>query len=549
MSGSRPAAAGIGLSRVAGLVREVAIGAVLGAGLQGDAFRAAMRVPNLLQNLLGEGALSASFVPVYAKLLEERADVDARRVANGVLGLLGLLIVAIAALFIVAARPLAIALTFGGFSGERLDLTVSLMRLTTVGIAFLALSAWCIGILNANRQYFRAYVAPVVWSAAQILALAVAAIGGFDDTRTVWLLAAAMVLGSVAQVAVQWPVVTTLVGGVVPHIRRDGDVRRVIDRFVPAVGARGVVQVSSWIDLGLAGLLAKGSVAMLALAAPLHILPVSVFGFSIAAAELTEMSRASDRIDRVGQRVRLGLRRVLLPAGLCTAALVAGGSAIAGTLYAVPNDLIGRDSLSSDQAIVIGWTLGAFALGLPATMRARISQNALYALGDVTGPARVAVVRLVVAVVISVTVMFPMERLVWVDGALTGLGELDIGMLFSPLDSTARELAGVARMGIVGLGVGSAVAAWVEFFLLQRRLERKAGRSIASGYGLGVGSATALAIAVTVAVRMLTDLPVVLDGIVSGVVVVATYVGALRFQGFRPRSGRRRHPASRPDRR
>ena len=255
MSGSRPAAAGIGLSRVAGLVREVAIGAVLGAGVQGDAFRAAMRVPNLLQNLLGEGALSASFVPVYAKLLEERADVDARRVANGVLGLLGLLIVVIALVFIVAARPIAIILTFGGMTGERLDLTVSLMRLTTVGIAFLALSAWCIGILNAHRQYFRAYVAPVVWSAAQIVALAVAAIGGFDDTRTVWVLAAAMVIGSVGQVAVQWPVVSALVGGVIPHTRRDGHVGRVVARFGPAVGARGVIQLSSWIDLGLAALL------------------------------------------------------------------------------------------------------------------------------------------------------------------------------------------------------------------------------------------------------------------------------------------------------
>ena len=544
MSGSRPAAAGIGLSRVVGLVREVAIGAVLGAGVHGDAFRAAMRVPNLLQNLLGEGALSASFVPVYAKLIEERADIDARRVANGVLGLLGLLIVAIALVFIVAARPIAILLTFGGMSGERLDLTVSLMRLTTVGIAFLALSAWCIGILNAHRQYFRAYVAPVVWSLAQIVALAIAAIGGFENDRTVWFLAGAMVIGSIGQVAVQWPVVSSLVGGVIPHTRRDGDVRRVLERFGPAVGARGVIQVSSWIDLGLAALLTTGSIAMLALAAPLHILPVSVFGFSIAAAELTEMSRASDRIDRVRARVQLGLRKTVLPAGLCAAALVAGGSAIAGTLYAVPNDLIGRSSLSSDQSIVIGWTLAAFAVGLPATMRARISQNALYALADVRGPAQIAAVRLAVSVTVSVILMFPLDHLQWIDGALVGLGDLGPGQLFSRLPEEVRAVEGQARMGIVGLGVGSTVAAWVEFFLLQRRLERRLGGTVASGYGLGVGSSMLLAIVVTVAVRMLTDLPVVLDGIAVGVLVIVLYVGSLRFQGFRPRSGRRRHPAA-----
>ena len=105
--GSSAVAAGIALSRVAGLVRESLLRSVLGLGPAADAFAAALRIPNLLQNLLGEGSLSASFIPVYSRLLGEGRDDEAGRVAGAVAGLLtamaGILVVA----SILLARPLA----------------------------------------------------------------------------------------------------------------------------------------------------------------------------------------------------------------------------------------------------------------------------------------------------------------------------------------------------------------------------------------------------------------------------------------------------------
>ena len=166
-------AAGIALSRIAGLARERVIAHYLGVGFAVDAFRAASRIPNLLQNLLGEGVLSASFIPVYSRLVAERDEEEAGRVAGAIAGLLAAVAGALVLAGVIFARPLAAVLT-PGFSGRRLDLTVDLIRILTPGIGFLVLSAWCLGVLNSHRRFFVPYVAPVLWNVTQIAVLVVA---------------------------------------------------------------------------------------------------------------------------------------------------------------------------------------------------------------------------------------------------------------------------------------------------------------------------------------------------------------------------------------
>ena len=122
-----------------------------------------MRIPNLLQNLLGEGSLSASFIPVYSRLLGEGRRDEAGKVAAAVAGLLTALAGGLVVVAIVAARPLATLLA-PGFEGARLDLTVDLLRITTGGLGLLVLSAWCLGILNSHGRFFLPYVAPVLWN-------------------------------------------------------------------------------------------------------------------------------------------------------------------------------------------------------------------------------------------------------------------------------------------------------------------------------------------------------------------------------------------------
>ncbi len=552
MSGSNRAAAGIGVSRVLGLVREILIGATLGVTPAAEAFRVAMRIPNIVQNLLGEGSLSASFVPVYARLIEDRQETEARRVAGGVLGLLTAAIVIIVALIVLFAGPIISVLAWGIADDATRDKAVDLTRITAVGIGLLGISAWCLGILNSHRQYFLSYAAPALWNLAQIVTLAIAAlIFAFADTdgeteeqtasrildnadRAATWLAVAVLVGSFLQLAVQVPRVRVLTQGVTPHLRRDGDVRTVLRRFGPAVGARGVVQISSFLDIFLATFLVQGGLATLGLVTPLYILPISFFGFSIAATELTEMSRRSDRADHVARRVEIGLRKVALPAGLVTGLLVFGGGAIADTLFRWPSQLL-DGSISADNSVVFGLTMAVYALALPAAMSARVTQNALFALGDTATPARIAIVRLIVLLAITVLVMFQADRLTVVDGAIGGWDALPHFPPWEPLDvATRKNLTGVAHLGPVGIGLGTLGASWVEWALLRRNLNRAIGQHTRSGLAVATVAAGLGTGVVVLAIRVLLNIPMPLEGIVLGIAALGSYIGLLRFQGYRP---------------
>lgn len=541
MSSSNEAAAGILVSRVFGLLREVLIGALL--PLQAPAataFRLAMRLPNVIQNLLGEGSLSASFVPVYAKLIEDKQEAEARRVAGAILGVLSLVIAIIVTILMIGASVI-VKVMGPGLDKETQDLAAMLLRITAPGIGLLGISAWCLGILNSHRQYFLAYVAPTLWNGAQIAALLLAALlvqlgdGPSEKTIVTWL-ALAVLLGSALQLGVQVPRVRFLTQGVTPHLRREGKTRVVLRRFGPAVGARGIVQISSLVDLFLAGYLVSGAIPIIALVTPLYILPISLFGFSVATTELTEMSRQSDRADIVARRVRIGLRKVALAAGLCTPILVFGGRSIIGTLYQWPSNLFGRDAISADGAIVIGLTLGVYALGLPASMSARISQNALFSLGDVTTPARIAAVRLAVLTTASVLVMFQADRLRVIDGVIHGWDQLPHWQFWQPVDQAIRHSNDAApHLGPVGVAVGAMTASWTEWALLRMRLRRKLHTNVSSGLLFPIFAAGAGTGAVVLAIRAYFPFDEPFEGIVVGAGGLTTFVLLLWFQGLRPR--------------
>src|SRR5258706_7825912 len=142
LGGALAVGAGILLSRIAGLVRERAIAHYLGISKAADAFRAALRIPNLLQNLLGEGVLSASFIPVYARLLAEGRTEEASRVARAVGTLLALVAALVMLAGVLAARPLVVLLV-PGFHGESRELTITLVQILFPRVALLVMSAWC----------------------------------------------------------------------------------------------------------------------------------------------------------------------------------------------------------------------------------------------------------------------------------------------------------------------------------------------------------------------------------------------------------------------
>src|SRR5688572_27671530 len=143
-------AAGILVTRILGFVRERVFAHYFGNSPVADAFRAALKIPNVIRNLLGEGTLSASFIPVYAGFVEREDAAGARRLAGVVASLL-LLLAAAAAVAGVILAPVITDVAAPGFEGATRDLTVTLVAIMFPMAGLTILAAWCLGILNTHR--------------------------------------------------------------------------------------------------------------------------------------------------------------------------------------------------------------------------------------------------------------------------------------------------------------------------------------------------------------------------------------------------------------
>ena len=510
-------ALGIAASRLAGLGRETVASRLLGNTAAGDAFAVAMRIPNMLQNLLGEGVLSASFVPVYSRLLDESArdedgPTDPGQVAGAVAAALMTVVGLSVALIVTLARPITFVLA-PGLTDDRFDLAVSLVRITALGTGFAVLSAWCLGVLNSHRRFFVSYAAPVLWNAVQVGALVVAWILAFDLDGVARALAWGVAGGGLAQLLVQLPLTLRLARGLrLRWIRGHAGLREIRRRFGPAVAGRGVVQVSAYVDLVLASLLATGAMAALYRGQILYMLPVSLFAMSVAAAELPEMSRQADDPVALATRSRSAMRKVAFWMLLAAAVYIAAGDLVVGLLF--------QGGVFSEADTVLVWfVVGAYALGLPATGVSRVLQNVCYARGDTAGPAGIAAVRVAVAAAVGTVVMFPLDRVV-VSGERVLSAAEGIGLAWA-LPEAERALGDAVRLGAVGLALGSAVAAWTEIVLLSRRLRTQ--EAVRSALG-DPATAAAVAFAATAALKLLIGgWPLLLSAPVATAFAVGVY--------------------------
>jgi len=436
---------GILLSRIAGLVRERVFAHYFGNSDAADAFKAAFRIPNFLQTLFGEGVLSASFIPVYAGLLARKDDEEARRTAGAVAGLLALA-TSILVLIGVLATPYLIDLIAPGFHGEKRELTIRLVRILFPGAGLLVLSAWCLGVLNSHRHFFLSYTAPVIWNAAMV-----ATLWGFGQRYPQYplarILAWGSVVGSALQVGVQLPVVLRLLRGLrISFSYRAENVRTVVHNFVPVFIGRGVVQISAYIDALLASLLPTGAVAALSYAQTLFLLPVSLFGMSVSAAELPAMSGALGDEKEVAEALRgrldAGLRQIAFFVLPSVVAFLVLGDVIVAAIYQT-----GRFT-HADVIYVWGILAGA-TVGLLAQTLGRLYSSTYYALRDTRTPLRFAIVRVVLTTILGYLCAIPLPPMLGIE----------------------------PRWGVAGLTISAGISSWVEFTLLRRTLNRRIGKS------------------------------------------------------------------------
>jgi putative peptidoglycan lipid II flippase len=463
---------GILLSRLMGLARDSVFAYHLGNSPAAAAFKAALRIPNFLQNLFGEGVLSASFIPVYARLLGQEDREEAGRVAGAVFGLLALTTSALTLLGMLLT-PQLIDLVVPGFEGELRATTIHLVRILFPGTGLLVASAWCLGILNSHRRFFLSYAAPVLWNLAQIAALL--AFGpGRKGEALVEVLAWAATVGSALQFGVQLPSVLSLLGRFRPSLDlARASARRVLTSFPPVLLGRGVVQISAYVDLAIASLITARAFSALDYVQRVYLIPVSLFGMAVSAAELPEMARATggtEEIHReVRERVASGGRRIAFLVVPSAAAFFFLGDMVAAPIWQ-------RGQFGPADTRYAWYLLMASAVGLLASTLGRLYSSAFYALQDTRTPLRFAAVRVAAGAGLAFALALGIPE--W-----TGVPE---------------------ELGAAGITVASGVAAWLELALLRRALERRVGRApgVTAGVMLRLWGAAAAGAAAGLLVKL-----------------------------------------------
>jgi putative peptidoglycan lipid II flippase len=442
--GSFLVGAGILLSRVFGLVRQTLLAHFLGQGDAADALNTAFRIPNFLQNLLGEGALSASFIPSYARLVGHD-DEEARHLAGAVLSVL-LVSVAVIVLAGELATPwLMTLLVSHKWSPEKRALTETLVRILFPGAGIMVLSAWCLGVLNSHRKFLLSYASPVVWNLAIIGAIVLFARHHVQAEFVVYA-AIGAVAGSFLQVLVQLPAVMRVGGKIVPTAwGRARELPRVVAAFLPNVLSRGANQISALIDLYIASSIPiTGAVTAISNAQVLYTLPVSLFGMAVSAAELPEMARERGDPETVATALRLRLSGAtqrlafyIVPSALGFLTL---GGVIASAVFQT-------GQFKHSDSTFVWMVLGGSATGLLASTLGRLYASTFYALHDTSTPLRCGIVRVI----------------------LTGVLGWIAAIVMPPL------LGLHAQWGAAGLTATAGIAGWVEFSLLRRALCKRLG--------------------------------------------------------------------------
>ena len=486
-------AVGILASRLVGFGREALTAYFLGAGAHADVFRIGLRMPNVLQNLLGEGTISAAFIPIYSRLLDEGREEEAGRFAGAIFGLL-LAVVAAIVLGALWAAPYLVALLTPGFVADaqgplpplvdviagavgslgdstgvaspvdRYALTVHAVRLIFPMTGVLVLSAWALGVLNSHRRFLLPYFAPVLWNVAIIAGLCAGAAlltsqGGLLDPKAIPLLERADVLnaafvgalvGGVLQFGVQVPLVWKLLSGFRVRVStKVTGVREALRATGPVLAGRGAAQLSSYLDQFLASFLASGAIAALGYAQVLYLLPVSLFGLSVAASELPELSRLG-RANEAAFMARLtrSLRQIAFLVLPTAVGYVLFGRLIVGAVFE-------HGEMGAAESWLTFVLLGGYSLGLLATTLARLLQNSFWALNDTKTPAKIAIFRILFSAAVSVPLMF------WLDTFPVAR--------FVPAAPDETPV----YLGALGLTLGASLGAFVEIVLLRRALRAK----------------------------------------------------------------------------
>jgi len=395
------------ISRILGYLRDMVIASKFGAGAFADAFYVAFRIPNLFRNLLGEGALSASFVPVFNEYLV-KDEKEAWQVAGIIFSLLILILSSITFLGIIFS-PLIVRIFAPGFIyfPDKFMLTVSLTKIMFPFLFMISLAALSTGVLNSRNSFFIPAVAPVMLSLGEIFAvfMIVPLMKGSIEG-----LAWGVLLGGAGQFLIQVPSVVSFwdksVGFFKITFSHPG-VKRILNLMLPATLGFGVFQINAFVDTVCASYLVVGSPSALYYANRLVQLPLAIFATSVATASLPAMSKCAAKQDIKGVLGTLssGIKMILFLMMPASVGLMILGKPIIMLLFQ-------RGSFDAVAANLTFLALFYYSIGLVFYGGVKVFASAFYSMKDTKTPLQVAIV----AMLINADLNFILMRYLGVGG-------------------------------------------------------------------------------------------------------------------------------------
>lgn len=421
------------LSRVMGLVRDVLIAQMLGAGTNADAFFVAFKVPNFLRRLFAEGAFSQAFVPVLSEYKIKGKD-EVRALLRPVLGTLGgatFLLCVVAAIF----APYVVWLVAPGFSDtpDKMAMTSDMMRITFPYLFFVSLMACASGVLNTYRIFAPTAFSPVLLNLCMIGALLVAAPIMFEPAMA---LACAVALAGLLQLLLHLYFLARINVLVWPSFNwRHSGVIKILTLMTPAVFGVSVSQINLLLDTILASFLINGSVSWLYYADRLVELPLGVFGIAIATVILPHLSSQHVALSVKGFAATLdwAFRWVITLGVPAAMAMIVLAQPILITLF-----FYGEFSLIDVKQSAAA--LQAYSLALLPFMLIKVLATGYFSRQDTKTPVKIGILAMVVNMIANLALVWNFAH---VGLALaTGLSaSLNAGLLYR----------GLARQGVFKL--------------------------------------------------------------------------------------------------
>ncbi len=390
------------VSRIMGMVRDMVVSRLFGAGFATDAFFAAFQIPNMLRRFFAEGALTSAFVPTFSEWYTQKGERETRDLANVCFTLLTIVMAGITLLGILFS-PQIVHLMFPGFRAEpsKVELTVFLNRLMFPYIFFISLVALCMGILNTVRHFFTPAISTVFLNLSMIFC-ALFLHGRFQVPITA--LAVGVLLGGILQLLLQLPTLHRKGFALRPRFDfHHPAVRKITLLMGPSVFGVGVYYLNITVGNILASLLPQGSVSYLYYAQRLFEFPQGIFTVSVAQAVLPSMSRqaAAGETTEMKESLAFGLRLTLFITIPATAGLLVCSTPIFSLLFmGGAFDYVKAEKCA--QALVY------YSLGLSVVALVRVIVPAFYALKDTKTPVYTAFIAFVLNVCFSLLLMRPL---------------------------------------------------------------------------------------------------------------------------------------------